>query len=397
MLRDLVIVGAGPVGATLALALADSGIDALALDARAEGAIGRGDRSLALSHGARLIFERLGVWSAVAAAPGAVTPITAIDISQRGGFGHARLDAAEQGLPALGYVVSYRALQAALDAALARSGCEIRYDCSVTRIGATPACAAIEAIQGGAAFESTARLVALADGGGELAGNARRSHDYGQVALVGKLTPREPHRGVAFERFTPEGPMALLPLGNRYGLVWTTAPAQGEALLALPDAEFLATFADRFGSSAALRRGPLSGGFESIAERHTFSLRLEYASHIVDERRVLLGNAAQALHPVAGQGFNLGLRDAYELAQELLATPREAIGERDRLAAYARRRRPDRIAGIAFTHGLLGVFGNDAPLLSWPRGLALTLLDSLPTVKHAFTRAMLSGIHQGIL
>lgn len=397
MLRDLVIVGAGPVGATLALALADSGIDALALDARAEGAIGRGDRSLALSHGARLIFERLGVWSAVAAAPGAVTPITAIDISQRGGFGHARLDAAEQGLPALGYVVSYRALQAALDAALARSGCEIRYDCSVTRIGATPAYAAIEAIQGGAAFESTARLVALADGGGELAGNARRSHDYGQVALVGKLTPREPHRGVAFERFTPEGPMALLPLGNRYGLVWTTAPAQGEALLALPDAEFLATFADRFGSSAALRRGPLSGGFESIAERHTFSLRLEYASHIVDERRVLLGNAAQALHPVAGQGFNLGLRDAYELAQELLATPREAIGERDRLAAYARRRRPDRIAGIAFTHGLLGVFGNDAPLLSWPRGLALTLLDSLPTVKHAFTRAMLSGIHQGIL
>ncbi len=241
MLRDLVIVGAGPVGATLALALADSGIDALALDSRAEGTVGRGDRSLALSHGARLIFERLGVWSAVAAAPGAVTPITAIDISQRGGFGHARLDAAEQGLPALGYVVSYRALQGALDAALARSGVEIRYDCAATRIGATPAYATIEAIQGGAASELTARLVALADGGGELAGNVRRSHDYGQVALVGKLTPREPHRGVAFERFTPEGPMALLPLGNRYGLVWTTTPAQGEALLALPDAEFLDT------------------------------------------------------------------------------------------------------------------------------------------------------------
>jgi 2-octaprenyl-6-methoxyphenol hydroxylase len=397
MLRDLIIVGAGPVGATLALALADSGIDALSLDSRAEGTVGRGDRSLALSHGARLIFERLGVWSAVAAAPGAVTPITAIDISQRGGFGHARLDAAEQGLPALGYVVSYRALQGALDAALARSGREIRYDCAATRIGATPAYATIEAIQGGAASELTARLVALADGGGELAGNARRSHDYGQVALVGKLTPREPHRGVAFERFTPEGPMALLPLGNRYGLVWTTTPAQGEALLALPDAEFLDTLADRFGSSAPLRRGAPSGGFERIAERHTFPLRLEYAKRIVDERRVLLGNAAQALHPVAGQGFNLGLRDAYELAQELLATPREEIGARDRLAAYARRRRPDRIAGIAFTHGLLGVFGTDAPLLSWPRGLALTLLDSFPAVKHAFTRAMLFGVHQGIL
>ena len=132
MLRDLVIVGAGPVGATLALALADSGIDALALDSRAEGTVGRGDRSLAL----------------VAAAPAAVTPITAIDISQRGGFGHARLDAAEQGLPALGYVVSYRALQAALDAALVRSGGEIRYDCAVTRVGATPAYATIDAMQG---------------------------------------------------------------------------------------------------------------------------------------------------------------------------------------------------------------------------------------------------------
>jgi 2-octaprenyl-6-methoxyphenol hydroxylase len=197
---------------------------------------------------------------------------------------------------------------------------------------------------------------------------------------------------VAFERFTPEGPMALLPLGNRYGLVWTTTPAQGEALLALPDAEFLDTLADRFGSSAPLRRGAPSGGFERIAERHTFPLRLEYAKRIVDERRVLLGNAAQALHPVAGQGFNLGLRDAYELAQELLATPREEIGARDRLAAYARRRRPDRIAGIAFTHGLLGVFGTDAPLLSWPRGLALTLLDALPPAKRAFTRAMLFGL-----
>jgi 2-octaprenyl-6-methoxyphenol hydroxylase len=398
MLRDLAIVGAGPVGATLSLALADSGVDVVAFDARASGTIGRADRSLALSHGARLIFERLGVWGAVAAAPDAVTPISAIDISQLGGFGHARLDAAEQGLPALGYVVSYRALQEALDAALVRRGVEIRYGCSVTRVGSTPAYAVIEAKQDGVEFESTARLVALADGGGELAvGSARRSHDYGQVALVAKLTPREPHRGVAFERFAPEGPMALLPEGNRYGLVWTTTPAQGEALIELPDMQFLAALAERFGSGALSRRGALPVGFERVAERRVFPLRLEYARHVVDQRCVLLGNAAQALHPVAGQGFNLGLRDAYELAQELLATARDAIGARDRLAAYARRRRPDRIAGIAFTHGLLGVFGTDAPLLSWPRGLALTLLDSLPAVKRAFTRAMLFGIHQGIL
>lgn len=397
MLHDLVIVGAGPVGATLALALTESDLDIVALDARPEGAIGRSDRSLALSHGARLIFERLGVWSAVTAVSNAVTPINAIDISQRGGFGHARLDAAEQGLPALGYVVSYRALQGALDAALARGGSEIRYDCAVKRIDATPAYVVVEATRGGATFELTARLAALADGGGELAaGSTRRRHDYGQVALTAKLTPRDAHRGVAYERFTPEGPMALLPEGDRYGLVWTTTPAQGDALLALPDAEFLAALEVRFGSNGGRSRGALPGGFAHIAERRTFALRLEYASRVVDERRVLLGNAAQALHPVAGQGFNLGLRDAYELAQELLATPRDLIGAHDSLAAYARRRRSDRIAGIAFTHGLLGAFGTDSPLASWPRGLALTMLDSLPEVKRAFTRAMLFGVHQGL-
>ena len=394
MLRDLVIVGAGPVGATLALALADSDLDVVALDARPEGSIGRGDRSLALSHGARLIFERLGIWSAVAATPGAMTSIAAIDISQRAGFGHTRLDAEEQGLPALGYVVSYRALQAALDAALGRCGGEVQHDCVVTRIAATPAYSSVEATGGGVAFELTARLVALADGGGELAsGGIRRNHDYGQVALVGKLTLREPHGGVAFERFTTDGPMALLPEGEHYGLVWTTTPAEGERLCALTEAEFLAALDARLGAQGAWRASALPGGFTGIADRRTFPLRLEYAPRIADERRVLLGNAAQALHPVAGQGFNLGLRDAYELAQELLATPRDGIGSRGQLAAYARRRRADRLTGIGFTHGLLGIFGTDVPLVSWPRGLALTMLDSLPAVKRAFTRAMLFGVH----
>jgi 2-octaprenyl-6-methoxyphenol hydroxylase len=187
--------------------------------------------------------------------------------------------------------------------------------------------------------------------------------------------------------------MALLPEGDRYGLVWTTTPAEGERLLALPEAEFLAALDVRLGADAAWRASALPGGFTGIAERRTFPLQLEYAQRIVDARRVLLGNAAQALHPVAGQGFNLGLRDAYELAQELLGISRDGIGSHGQLAAYARRRRADRMAGIAFTHGLLGIFGTDAPLVSWPRGLALTMLDSLPAVKRAFTRAMLFGVH----
>jgi 2-octaprenyl-6-methoxyphenol hydroxylase len=392
MLHDLIIVGAGPVGATLALALVDGDLDVIALDARAEGTIGRGDRSLALSHGARLILERVGVWGAVAAGHDAVTPISAIDISQRGGFGRTRLDAAEQELPALGYVVSYRALQAALDAAQTRAGSNVLYGAKVDEIRATPSYAVVAARRGGIPTEVTARLVALADGSGDIAGGIRRRrHDYGQVALIGKVWPRVPHQGVAFERFTPEGPLALLPEGDHYGLVWTTTPEQSQSLLALPDAEFLAALERRFGRRRG-SGGALPAPLYRVADRRAFRLQLDYAESVIGQRIALLGNAAQALHPVAGQGFNLGMRDAYELAQELLATPRDAIGSRDCLAAYARRRRSDRIAGIAFTHGLLGVFGSDAPLLRWPRGLALTMLDALPEVKRAFARAMSFGM-----
>jgi 2-octaprenyl-6-methoxyphenol hydroxylase len=389
MLRDLIVVGAGPVGATLALALAESDLDVVTLDARSTNGEARGDRSLALSHGARLIFERLGVWGALAT-PGAVTPIAGVDVSQREAFGHVRLDAAEHGLPAVGYIVSYRALQAALDGELKRRGAALSYDSTATRVSATPACACVHARQGSEVVEIPARLVALADGGGDLAtGVTRRSHDYEQTAAIGKVTPREPHRGIAFERFTPEGPVALLPEGDRYGLVWTTTPALAERLLEMPDAEFLAELDRRIGSSG---RGSIPGSFTSIVERKSFPLRLEYASRVARDRCVLLGNAAQALHPVAGQGLNLGLRDAYELAQELLSTPRDAIGSHDALAAYARRRRMDRLSGIAFTHGLLGIFGTAQPLVAWPRGLALTMLDCIPPMKRAFMRAMLFGV-----
>lgn len=386
MLNDVVIVGAGPVGATLALALGSSDLDVVSLDARAPDTLSRGDRSLALSHGARLIFDRLGVWGEVAAAAGAVTPITAIDVSQRDGFGSARLDAREHGVPALGYVASYRALQAALDAGLRRAGLKVNHGVTVTSVDPTPAYVRIRGTSDGQGCEWTARLAAVADGGGDVvAGNMRHRHDYGQVALVAKLWRNEPHQGVAYERFTPEGPMALLPEGDHYGLVWTTTPAQGAALAAMPEAEFLASLAARFGERV--------GGFVKSEDRRMFPLALEFAGTVVGARTVLLGNAAQALHPVAGQGFNLGVRDAYELAQALLATPRDRLGAADSLSAYARRRLADRWAGIALTHGLLGVFGTDNALLRWPRGLALTMLDALPPLKRIFTHAMLYGIH----
>jgi 2-octaprenyl-6-methoxyphenol hydroxylase len=384
MLHDVIIVGAGPVGATLGLALAEGGVDAVALDARPAGEIARGDRSLALSHGSRLIFERIGIWKTLAAEQGAVTPITEIDISQRGGFGGARLRAIEQGLTALGYVVSYRALQGALDAALVRAGVRVEHEFVVEGVASTPAYASVEGRRDGADSTWTGRLAVVADGSGAIAGVRRRRHEYKEVALVAKVSVRGAAEGVAFERFTDEGPMALLPEGDHFGLVWTTTPDQATTLVAMPEEEFLAALRARFGMRA--------GAFTSVTSRRCFPLALEWAVDVVSGRSLLIGNAAQSLHPVAGQGFNLGVRDAYELAQELLATPRDWIGSPARLAQYARRRRIDRLGGIAFTHGLLGVFGGGAALLRWPRGLALTLLDSLPPFKRAFTNAMLFGM-----
>jgi 2-octaprenyl-6-methoxyphenol hydroxylase len=383
VLRDLAIIGAGPVGATLALALRDTDLDLVAFDARPQGMIARSDRSLALSHGARLIFERLNIWSEVAAAPGAVTAITAIDISQRGGFGTARLSADEHGVPALGYVVSYRALQAALDAGLARSNIRVEHRVAVKRVGATPAYAYIDGERDGALVECTSRVAAIADGGGDVANVRRYRHDYAQVAVVAKVWTADAHGGLAYERFTEDGPMALLPEGDHYGLVWTASPERGASLLALSDAEFLVALGKHFASHAET--------FSRVDDRRMFPLSLDVAARVTGERIVLLGNAAQALHPVAGQGFNLGVRDAYELAQELLDVGCDQIGARKQLAAYSRRRRSDRWAGIAFTHALLSVFGIGSSMLSWPRGLALTLLDTLPPAKRAFTNAMLHG------
>ena len=179
--------------------------------------------------------------------------------------------------------------------------------------------------------------------------------------------------------------MALLPEGDHFGLVWTTSPQEAQALVASAEAEFLRTLENRFGRHA--------GRFERVADRRTFPLVLDFVDRVVADRVVLLGNAAQALHPVAGQGLNLGIRDAWELAQELLVAQRDEFGAASQLAAYSKRRRTDRWAGVAFTHGLLRVFGNDYALLSWPRGLALTLLDALPPLKRAFTHAMLFGVH----
>lgn len=383
-MNDLAIIGAGPVGATLALALAGHDRDVVVLDPRARGATLRGDRTLALSHGSRLILERVGVWRELAKVDGAITPIDEIDVSQARGFGVTRLTAVEQGVPALGYVVSYVALQRALDAALEAAGVTVRFGVAARSVRGGPAAACVE-LDGPAPEALEARLVAVAEGTGmPVEGIGRERHDYGQSALVASVWRDAPHGGVAYERFTPTGPIALLPERDHYGLVWTVDPARTAPLIALDERAFLAELARAFGTRVS--------GFVRVAERKAFPLALERARALVGPRTALIGNAAQQLHPVAGQGFNLGLRDAWELAQAVLDAPREEVGSSRMLARHAARRRADRYAGIAFTHGLVGIFGVGMPLVRLARGAGLALLDVVPPAKRAFARAMLHGL-----
>jgi len=260
----------------------------------------------------------------------------------------------------------------------------LRHGVAAISAGGTPACAAV-GLDNEEKELLLGRLAVVADGtGAAVAGMARRRHDYRQVALVASVWRATPHAGLAYERFTPSGPIALLPEGDHYGLVWTVDPDRARELLELDDAAFLAQLALHFGSR--------TGGFTRVSERRTFPLVLEFAWQSAGARCVALGNAAQTLHPVAGQGFNVGLRDAWELSAIILDNPRETLGDHAMLQRYLRGRRADRMAGIAFTHGLVGLFGNDLPFVRWPRGLALTLLDAVPVAKHAFTRAVLFGL-----
>jgi 2-octaprenyl-6-methoxyphenol hydroxylase len=381
VIRDVAIAGAGPVGATLALLLADADLDLAIVDTRHEGEVAR-DRSLALSHGARLIFERIGVFTPLASQPGAVTPITAIDISQARGFGGVRLRAAEQGVPALGYVVSYRALQRVLDDAMKRAGIAVGFATRVLGVAGSADTATFEI---GDALPLRARLGVVADGAGTpIAGIARQRHDYRQCAVVADVWLDHPHAGVAYERFTAEGPVALLPERDHYALVWTCRPDEATRLLTLPEGAFLDELSAHFGARER--------GFTRVAERRSFPLALDVARNQTQPHVVVVGNAAQALHPIAGQGFNLGLRDAYDLARTIFDTPRTGLGEAAMLGRYRRRRALDRRAGIAFTHGLVQLFGNDWPWLRVPRGLGMLALDAVPFAKRAFGRAMLFGV-----
>lgn len=383
---DIAIVGAGPVGAAVAIALRDAGLSVALVEARSDAAISDDARTLAMSYGSRLILDRLGIWGRIASA----TPITSIHVSQRGGFGRTVLDAAEASLPALGYVVRYAALQRAFGAALRETPATLMTGTAVTGITATDDYISIEYKKGEEAGSIAARLMVIADGGGLAglqAGAEIKTRDYDQHALVGLVATSRPHTHRAFERFTPDGPVALLPFEDRYALIWTATPEVAQRLNALSPDEFLPRLQRHFGDRA--------GRFESIEARARFPLALRYAADPVQARAVMLGNAAQSLHPIAGQGFNLGLRDAWELADILFhhsfQDSARDPGSDACLARYRNVRRPDRMRGIALTHSLVKIFSNDVGPLRATRGAALSLLGLFPPAKRAFMQRMIFG------
>lgn len=379
---DLVIIGGGPVGAALALALSGSGLEVMLLEARPADKRARDPRPLALSYGSRLILERLGVWAALAP----VTSIDRIHVSQQNGFGRMALSAAEARLPALGYVADYTQLHATLHTALQGQGPALRYvtGATVSAIRDEPASSVVEFTAGGVQKSVTASLVVAADGGALDGVAEMRSVDYRQSALTTRLHSEQPHRNTAFERFTSGGPIALLPSGDDLALVWSAGHEQAQQLCKLTPAEFVAQLQRHFG----LRLGALA----IEGKRSLFPLALRYATQVTKKRAILIGNAAQTLHPVAGQGFNLGLRDAWELAEEAMRCGRDALGEPEMLKAYVARRRLDRGGGIWFTDALVRVFSNDIVPLRLARGAGLALLGCVPPLKNFVVRRMTFGV-----
>ena len=378
---DIAIVGGGPVGAALALVLSSSALRITVLEARAESK--REPRPIAISHGSRLLLERLGVWRTMSSAA-APTPINHIHISQRGGFGRVAISATDAGVPALGYVVDYNDIFLVLFEAIRTICNDFRAGARATALHREGDLQRIDYTCDGNAASLRARLVVIADGSDmDCAGLAPpKTIDYEQHALTARVGTTLPHNHVAYERFAREGPLALLPFGNEMSLVWTLPTARATELRQADSDTFLAALRETFGNRL--------GDFTRLEQRTSFPLTLRYTTHASAPGVVTIGNASQTLHPVAGQGFNLGLRDAWELAQRLVSISPQELNDQS-LRDYCASRRIDRGASVATTHGLVRLFSNDFLPMHFARGVAMTMLGSVAPARNFLARRMIFG------
>jgi 2-octaprenyl-6-methoxyphenol hydroxylase len=380
---DVAIVGGGMVGASFALALRATKLRVLLIESVPPDSAAQpsfDERTTALGNGSRQIFESLGVWQAMSAEAAA---IRSIHVSDAGRFGVARLDAKEQGVPAFGYVVPNRTIGRVLWQAL-RQASNVTLAVPAQVRSATLRDEAVLLDVAGEGGEETIRcsVAVAADGAGSVlrasAGIDASVEDYEQVAIVVNAATGKPNTGEAFERFTPSGPLAVLPIaGGGYTVVWAVRPERATELMRLDEAKFAAELLASFGWRA--------GRWVKIGKRNTYPLALSRAADTVSGRVVLIGNAAQALHPVAGQGFNLGLRDAATLA-EMLAAASASPDFAELLGRFAAWRAEDRQGVTRFTDGLVKLFGSDLPGLGLVRNFGLLLFDLSPAAKRALSR-----------
>ncbi len=383
----ILVIGAGPVGATFALLAAKSGLNVSMLEAR-EGP-SRESRTLALSHGSREVLERAGAWNQTLH----VTEIHTIHTSQKGGFGRTEISREDGGVPALGYVLTYADLQTVLDEQLVNANILVERGATVSAITETGEGAIVTYSRLGAdqntnhetEYRAVADIVVMADGGanlGKVPAIVVSEKDYGQSALLGHINTDAEHQNRAFERFTGDGPAALLPKhgAREFSMVWIAKPAHIEQLKVLDDACFCAAFQEHFGYRA--------GKFLSVTQRRSYPLKLRTVSSPVAGHIAVIGNAAQALHPVAGQGFNLGLRDAMALVKSLAKTNENVP---TRLANYAQSRSRDVERSVGFTDFLVSAFSNDHAATRIPRGVGLAAVDMLPFARKALAKRMLFG------
>ncbi len=382
--HDILIVGGGPVGLVLSLLLAQQGVASTVLEARQQGAANQDTRALALSYGSRRILEKLGVWEALAKH---ATAIRHIHVSQKGSLGRSLLRAEDYQQEALGYVLSYGALCTVLNAQLQQcSQIQLMDEAQVDAIQYDADAALVRYLRHDVAHTFSAKLAVLADGGRSLeqaAGLQRETKEYGHDALISKVTAELPHNNIAYERFTPDGPMALLPNGERdFSLVWTGKKALIEPLLTLSDEAFLDKFHQQFGDRV--------GRFLSVGKRMTFPLKLSQLVSTDTPHLVVIGNAAQTMHPVAGQGFNVGLRDAEALAKQIVANT-HTLGSPEMLAAYRAQRQSDTQNGLMFTDFLVNIFSNDVLGVSALRSIGIGMFDVLNPVKRFLVQKMSFG------
>jgi 2-octaprenyl-6-methoxyphenol hydroxylase len=383
---DLLIVGGGMVGASLAHAIKGQSlkvgvIEAWPLESSAQPSFD--DRVIALSWGSRVILQAMGVWDDIQ--PGA-EPILDIHISDRGHFGFTRFNHEDEGVEALGYVVTARALGQALLQDLAnQQAIEIICPARLRSFAVSDSDVEVRIEQEVGERQLNADLLVAADGGDsqvrQFLSIPLKEKSYGQTAIIANLCAEQVHRGVAYERFTDSGPLALLPMpDNRLSMVWTARDDQVAELMALRDEQFLLRLQERFGYRL--------GRLHDLGKRIAYPLRLRQAVEQVSTRVALVGNAAHAIHPVSGQGFNLGLRDVAVLA-DLLSTAAsrgQDIGDTELLKAYVKWRKNDQNSVAMITDSLARLFANPFAPLRMLRNLGLEGLDVAPTLKRLVAR-----------